>query len=101
MNRVYVVYVDARTFMSPKGCEALAFVEDDNPDGFALLDQHWSSNWGWAWQDIRRPYRCEVFRRNFNGDYDIVDVNTSLVQNDHDTVIAMLQKARTKEGGAE
>lgn len=91
-GKVYIVYIHKpRTNPYPFGeCYALAFVEDENPDGFALIDQHFSSNYGWAWQDIRHDSHMRVFAAQFPQGFDLVDVQ-EFPRDDHDAVIAALK----------
>lgn len=86
----------------------MAFVEEENPDGFALADEHLSSNFGWAQKDIRRTSHMEVFAGLFPQGFDIVDVG-EFPRDDHDQVIAALKRCKTaqasdahkaQEGGA-
>ena len=94
---VYLVYIhEPRT--TPfrfDACYALAFVENENPDGFALIDHHLSSNYGWAWKDIRRDSHMREFAEIFPQGFDLVDVK-EFPCDDHDAVIAAL-KAKKAE----
>lgn len=94
---VYIVYIhEPRTTPFQFGtCYALAFIEEENPDGFALVDQHLSSNYGWAWKDIRRDSHMRGFVEIFPHGFDLVDVK-EFTHEDHDAVIAAL-KAKKAE----
>lgn len=94
---IYLVYIhEPRTTPFQFGtCYAMAFVENENPDGFALIDQHFSSNYGWAWQDIRRNSHMSRFAEIFPQGFDLVDVK-EFACDDHDAVIAAL-KAKKAE----
>lgn len=96
-SKVYLVYIHApRTTPFQFGsCYVLAFIENENPDGFALIDQHLSSNYGWAWKDIRRDSHMRRFTEIFPQGFDLVDVK-EFASDDHDAVIAAL-KAKKAE----
>lgn len=104
MNYIYIVYtsVDYRNPLgSPDACIARAFVEDGNSDGFAVCSEHISSNFGWAWQDIRRNGHRECYEKLFPNGYKIVDVNAWPMRDEHDSVIDSLRRKHDelKEGG--
>ncbi len=84
MNYVYVVYVEdsipsAIPSMGIYSVCAMAFVPDENPDGFALVASHYSSNMDWAKSDIHNDGHQEeiknVFPDVFPNGFEYVDVN--------------------------
>lgn len=94
-GKVYVVYIHTEKERPGQfgDCYAMAFIEDNNPDGFSVVSNHLSSNYGWAWKDIRRESHMREFSEFFPEGFEIVDVG-QFYGDDHDQVIAALKKMR-------
>ena len=58
-KKIFLVYEYSEGFAIPYS--ALAFVEDNNPDGFGLVSSHQSSSLDWAKFDIVNKGHSEIF----------------------------------------
>lgn len=90
-KKIFLVYEYREGFAIPYS--ALAFVEDNNPDGFGLLSSHQSSSLSWAKLDIVNKGHSEIYNTLYPNGYEFVEVG--VFQAGHkDEVIAALGKAK-------
>lgn len=103
MNYVYVVYAeDSIPSAIPStgiySVCAMAFVPDENPDGFALVASHYSSNMDWAKSDIRNEGHQEELKNVFPDGFEYVDVNDVPLPTKHrrQDVIDLLKRKQSE-----
>ena len=74
------------------------FVPDENPDGFALVASHYSSNMDWAKSDIRNDGHQEELKNVFPDGFEYVDVNDVPLPTKHrrQDVINLLKRKQSE-----
>lgn len=101
-NEVYVVYAeDNIPAFGVYSIQAMVFVPDENPDGFALVDNHYSSDMNFAKSDIRKEHHRKELLKLFPDGFEYVDVNDGCplpTNHNRNDVIELLQKTRGYRG---
>lgn len=99
-DKVYVVYIeDCIPESSIYNVLAVAFIEDDNPDGFVVVATHCSSNIVWARKDIRTNGHKAELEKWLSDGFKFIDANNIPIPTNHkkQDVISLLQQARKAE----